>query len=120
MSGVQLLELGASDLVDVLHFMYETDLFAASADMQEAKDSARSVIYEQMYEREYIYSTTQTRTQDYSLLEPPLNDGDDEPLPRPLDPKSMSKKPAKAFTPATKFYPDAVNPYIGVLDAPLG
>jgi hypothetical protein len=118
MSGVQLLDLGASDLVDVLHYMYETDLFSAGADLQEAKDSARNIIYEQMYEREYIYSTTQSRTQDYSLLEPPLND--DGPLPEPLNPRAMGKRPTKSFTPATKFHPDAANPYLGVLDAPLG
>lgn len=116
MSGVQLRTLSGPDLVDVLHYMYETDLLVSTAEEQEAKDRARTVIYEQLYEQDYPYSSTQT--QDYSRLDPPLND-DEEPLPVPLDPKAMSARP-KAFVPATKFNPNAANPYNGVLDAPLG
>jgi hypothetical protein len=117
MNGVKLRTLDAPDLLDVLHYMYETDLFEATMELQEAKDKARTVIYEEMYESYYPYGTSSVSSDNYGL---PLDDEfSDDPLPKPLDPKAMTSRP-KAYTPATKFNPDAVNPYGGLLDAPLG
>lgn len=117
MNGVKLRTLDAPDLLDVLHYMYETDLFTATSEMLDARDKARSMIYEQMYGTVYPYDSSKVTDDGDDVYGPPL--GEDEDLPVPMNPKAMTSRP-KAYTPATKFNPDAVNPYGGVLDAPLG
>jgi hypothetical protein len=114
MSGIRLPALDAADMLDVIHYIYEDDLFVAGEGMIEAKDKARSVIYSEMYGRTYKHGADQDMRMPEDL---PLNDELD--LPVPVDPKAMSSRP-KAYTPATKFNPNAANPYVGVLDAPLG
>lgn len=114
MSGIRLPALDAADMLDVIHYIYEDDLFVAGEGMVEAKDRARSVIYSELYGRTYKHGSDSDTTMPYDL---PLNDEPD--LPVPLDPKAMSSRP-KAYRPPTKFNPNAVNPYVGVLDAPLG
>ena len=116
MNGVKLRTLDAPDLLDVLHYMYETDLFVATAEISEARDKARTAIYDQLYETDYPYGTTSLDGYGSDVYGPPLDE--DEDLPVPFDPKTANRRP-KAYTPVTAFNPDAVNPYNGVLDAPL-
>jgi hypothetical protein len=116
MNGVKLRTLDAPDLLDVLHYMYETDLFTATSEMMDARDKARSMIYEQMYETIYPYNSSEVANYGSDVYGPPL--GEDEDLPVPVNPRAMTSRP-KAYTPTTKFNPDAANPFNGVLDAPL-
>jgi hypothetical protein len=117
MSGVRLLEMTASDMLDVIHFLLEEDLTsAANQEQSDAKDQVRQQIYSSMYKTEYAYSAK--KQTDFSALDDPL--GEDDDMPVPVDPfeRSGSTKP-KPYTPATNFDPDAINPFGSVLDAPL-
>lgn len=117
MSGVRLLSLDSPDLLDVLHYMYEQDLFEASQELQEAKDKSRVLIYETLYERDYPYGSSLTKAPNYDDL--PFGEEDMDDMPVPLNPKAISSRP-KAYVPATAFNPNSPNPYDGVLDAPMG
>lgn len=117
MSGVRLLDLDSADLLDVLHYMLEDDMNVTSEEHSKTRDHVRTRLYAELYETEYEYAATPE--DQYSMREPlpPLEDGDDDIV--PFDTK-RTKKPIKPYVPPTKFNPDAVNPYGGVLDQPLG
>lgn len=115
MSGVQLLELSPSDLLDVLHFLFEEDAGSVmSAEHGEARDAMRDSIYESMYKTEYTFKASKKQN-DFSGIDLPL---DDEDVPVPVDPFARSGY-VKPYTPATDFDPSATNPFGSVLDAPL-
>lgn len=115
--GVRLGELSMSDMLDVLHYLFEEDSTSiGTGEHLEARDAVRSQIYSTMYGTEYKYAAQpSSQVQSFDNIDDPL---DDE-MPVPIDPfkKSGAIKP---FRPATKFDPDASLPFGNVLDAPLG
>lgn len=119
MNGVRLGELDSSDMLDVLHYMFEKDMDSSTYEQAEAKDQTRIRLYETLYDKEYKYAATKAsnRADDLSGLDLPEDDtsGLDDVVPfDPLKPKDI-----KPYTPPTKFNPAAVNPFSGVLDAPM-
>lgn len=113
MSGVRLLELQASDMLDVIHYIFEDDALATTAEHGDAKDRFRIAIYEGLYGQSYDYGSTVATylpdapeaSHDYGDVPPAFN--------------ARGGK-TKAYIPPTKFNESLVNPYEGVLDAPLG
>lgn len=107
--------LEAADLVDVLHYYFEEDAKVSSGEEAEARDSMRTTIYNDLYGKTYRYSSSKSKTTDFSNLDDPM--GDD--MPMPVDPmqKTFSSKP---FVPATDFDEGSYKPFGNVLDAPLG
>ena len=119
MAGVRLLELDMSDMLDVLHYMFEEDITSVvNKEQSDAKDITRNTIYSSMYGTVYKYGVSTPKT-DFSNLDDPLDDNDDG-IPQPVDPfeRSGAVRP-KAYTPATEFNPDAANPFGKLLDSPL-
>jgi hypothetical protein len=117
MSGVRLLELSMSDMLDVLHFLFEDDIGSiVNKEQSDARDLSRETIYSSMYGSTYAYGSSKKPT-DFSELDDPLGDDD---IPMPVDPFERSGAVApKPYTPATDFNPDADNPFGRLLDAPL-
>lgn len=124
MSGIRLGDLECSEMLDVIHYIFEEDLFTSSNEESEHKSKLRSSIYINMYERTYKYSTpTSNRgvstTASGDIL-PPL---DDEFEIKTFDPnkdiKPHKTKP-KPYVPATNFNPDSPLPFGKNIDAPLG
>ncbi len=119
MSGINLLELDSSSMMDVIHYLFENDLEISLSEFAEARDEVRLNIYRDLYETDYKYAMPKKRVSgSFDPNLPPY----DEPLDGPLEPEGMSggapSKP-KSYVAPTDFSEAAVNPYNGVLDAPL-
>jgi hypothetical protein len=121
MSGIRLEELNSSDMLDVIHFLFEDDLAAASGEQSEARSNVRTILYREFYEKEYRYkSESSSRSGSNSSGSTyadgsPIDTFDDI---EPFDPLEKSR-PTKSFIPATNFNPDSFLPFGKDLDAPL-
>lgn len=123
MSGLQLSSMDCSDMLDVLHYMFEEDMFVGSPAEVESKSKTRETIYRLFYNKKYEYAVTTGKSNDYSLEgadgsfypnEYPENDE----IIVPLDP--TQPRTSKSYIPPTDFNPDAVKPFGTFIDQPLG
>jgi len=116
--------MDACDMLDVVHFFFESDLLSESAEFAEAKSKMRSSLYREMYETTYKYPVGDTgKSYNYSTAsgeESVFSAGNAESTVAPFDPDKPDKGPTKPFVPATEFDPDTPNPFGGVLDPPSG
>ncbi|URP22169.1 hypothetical protein SEA_BIG4_85 [Microbacterium phage Big4] len=55
MSGVRLLEMEASDMMDVLHFLFEEDFTAVSEDHSHSRSALRDHLYTTLYGTKYSF-----------------------------------------------------------------
>ena len=122
MNGVNLEELEVSDMLDVIHYMFEEDMRIPSAEVAEAISKSRSILYRELYGREYEYAVGTNKMFAGEGIDAPLehssyNDDDISPFDPTWGTRATAAKP---FIPATDFNPDAVNPFGTTLDAPLG
>lgn len=125
MSGLDLAEMDSSDMLDVLHFMLEEDMFVGSAAEIESRSKTRKYIYEEMYEREYMYGVSlehDSSVRSASGLDVYPEDGlmsDEIIVPFNPDEEPMQKT-RKPYIPPTDFNPSSTLPFGTVLDGPLG
>ena len=119
MSGVRLSELTMADMLDVIHYIFESDsLSISSSEHADAKDAVRSTIYQELYNRSYDYGSKK-KSNDFSSIDAPIGDFDDD-LPVPVDPFERSgSTPPKPFVPVTQMDENSSLPFGGILDAPL-
>lgn len=114
MNGLRLSEMDSSEMLDVIHVLFEEDYTnMVNAEQVDAKNKIRTVIYREFYQKEYTHSSGK---KDYSDLEPEESGYDYSDV-VPFDPNKVEKKP---FVPSTDFDPDAALPFGKTLDAPLG
>lgn len=126
MSGLNLASMEADDMLDVLHFMFEDDMFVGSVEQIESRSKTRKLIYEEMYGRKYEYGVTSgSDSTDSGFFDPDTlpEDGfmaNGEPI-IPFNPdegpNEFKKKP---YIPPTNFDPDSSLPFGVDIDAPLG
>ena len=113
MSGLQISELSSSEMLDVIHVLFEEDFTSAvSGEHIDAKNKIRKIMYKEFYDRTYTYGGS---SNDYS--EEPKGSQMDYSDVTPFDPKKAAVKP---FVPATNFDENSPKPFGRVLDAPLG
>lgn len=119
--------MDASDMLDVLHYMFEEDLNNSTAEQAEAQDMYRTRIYEDLYGTTYDYASTSNKSSSS------MSNGNFE-IDEELEHEYMKnanananvpeedpiKKVVKPYRPPTAINERAANPYVGVLDAPLG
>jgi hypothetical protein len=119
MSGVRLSELDMADMVDVLHYMFEEDMRFVSAEQAEAISKSRSMLYREMYSRDYGYQFSTGIGAAASSIDPPL--GEDIPSDiRPIDVARQAELTAtKPYVPPTHVDENSVRPFGTTLDAPL-
>jgi len=126
MSNLNLKEMEASEMLDVLHFLMEEDFTPLSQEHAEARSALRDIVYRDMYGKKYAYPMKKAKKANQPTYDVPgsgyvgasaTSDLDNLANESPFDPRTAPPKP---FVPATEFNPDARNPYEGVLDAPLG
>ena len=116
-------ELESSDMLDVIHFMFEEDMFAATGEESEHKSKIRTTLYREFYNKHYDYqvssSSSGVSNADGTLL-PPLDEeyGIQEFNANAQD--SPVKTKPKPYVPATNFNPNSVLPFGKDIDAPLG
>lgn len=118
MSGLHLSSMDASEMLDVVHYIFEEDLIhATSAEQIEAKEKVRSIVYRDFYETNYKYGSGVT---DYNMSNKVLQDGlvgDEEDELKPFDP---TKAPTKPYFAPTKPDETSAQPFGSKIDAPLG
>jgi hypothetical protein len=88
----------ASDMLDVIHFLYEEDLRYSNVEEAQWLDTKRQHIYKELYGEDYKYFSTKRTGSDDLISE----DGE----------------VVKPYIPPTEFDPDSSNPFGSVLDAP--
>lgn len=116
MSGVNLANLDMSDMVDVLHYMFEDDMRFASAEQAEAISKSRSMLYRDMYEKEYLYKFSTGIGSVATSIDAPLGYDDVSDI-RPFDAERQAA--VKPFVSPTKIDEDSARPFGTTLDAPL-
>lgn len=116
---IQLEEIPAHEMVDVLHFLFEEDLDATSGEQAEAQTKARELIYNDLYGEKYKYGVKSSQNKYNTPGYTPDNDGfygqevDDIQV---FDPMSQ---PTKPYVPPTDFEENSSRPFGGLLDEPL-
>jgi hypothetical protein len=120
-NGLDLKEMSASDMLDVLHYFFEDDMNYASAEQADAKDRTREIIYQDFYGHKYAYSNTQARSgNSYSAAgQGIMKDFDAEEEEKPIEAFDPMKKPPKPFVPATDVNAASPKPFGSALDEPL-
>lgn len=122
MSGLDLQEMEASRMLDVLHFLFEEDFISVSEESARSRSAVREVIYRDMYDHEYAFPL---KTNGASvgagggISDAETYDDLDAELSEDINPFSPRKPETKPFIPVSTFDPSAVKPFDG-LDAPLG
>lgn len=99
-------------MLDVLHYFYEEDLNYASVEAAQMAEARRVTIFKQLYNEEYRYASSATANKSAGTFNGQY-DFDD---PVPFDPK---KAPTKPYFPPTQMDADSMDPFGGVLDAPI-
>jgi len=110
--GLNLKEMDYSDMLDVIHYLFEEDSTFTTSEHLETREGVRKKLYAELYEREYKYF----RGKPSSSSASDFDDNSFEDL-TPVDP---IKPPTKGYVPPTDFDASRPNPFGGVLDAPLG
>jgi hypothetical protein len=57
MSNVDLLSLDASDMLDVIHYIFEEDVMVSSEDEEQFKSATREALYDVFYGKPYKYKS---------------------------------------------------------------
>ena len=120
MSGLDLREMEASEMLDVLHYLMEEEMIRQHVNQVDIPGAVRDYLYWELYGVRYPYYTPKGGRR-YATASDELDELDD-PLDgvAPFDPKVESAKPVKAYTPPTAVDPDALNPFGPALERPLG
>ena len=116
MSGLRLGDLESTDMLDVIHYLMEEDMFTASKEESDNKTAIRTVFYREFSGKEYAYKSSSTAS---NQILPPL---DEEFGIEPFDPNSKDrpiKTKPKPYVPPTNLNSDSYLPFGNKLDAPL-
>lgn len=100
MNKIDLLEMDAADMVDVIHYFFDEDFRYGSIESAHLHGKFRQYVYKDMYEQEYRYAI---KADDGSEIK--VSDDGTE---------------IKPFIPPTEFDGDTGLPMTNLLDAPLG
>ena len=100
-------------MLDVLHYLFESDTDFYSKENLEAKDFSRKIIYKNIYNTEYPYAQPTAQSSSYEDFDYANNDYSSS--------QAAQTTSVKPFIPATNFNPDSPNPFQGSLrESPLG
>lgn len=114
-----MLELDAESFLDVIHYLFETDITNISTNEQlQVQTSTRKALYRDMYNVEYRYGNQgSSASRKYANAANDIENINDDSDIVPLDPL---KKKTAAFIPATVVDENSAKPFGNVLDGPLG
>ena len=124
MYNMNLAAMPVSDMLDVMHHLFEEDNAYTSEAHMESKLKMREVLYESLYGEKFKYKYTKKTSNTDRPYVPPsasqdFGDYGVEEL-NPFNPKEQAPEPPKPFIEPTPFNPDADMPFGNALDAPLG
>jgi len=121
------------DMLDVIHFMLEEDMFVGSAAEIESKSKTRETIYRIFYDRKYQYGVSSSRSSSSDADKDFYADGTYIPsdiekegfqtdeIIVPFDPSEPPiQKTHKPYIPATEFNENSPQPFGRLIDGPIG
>lgn len=119
MNGIQLTSMEASDMLDVIHYLFEDDLRVSTAEESDALTQMREVIYGQWYGYPYIFAGARSSSSKSNNKYNTASSFNDDFDLQPYDPNI--KQPTKPYIPPTEFDADSGMPLSGngLLEAPL-
>lgn len=106
---LDLKEMEASQLCDVLHFLFEQDARYSSSEEVQSVSDMRSKLYA-LYDKTYKYAARSTNAQGRQYLDPTQDLDFDAPL----------DKPTKNYIPPTEAKGESPAPFGALLDPPIG
>jgi hypothetical protein len=113
----------ASDMLDVLHYFFEDDLFYSSVEQADGRDRSREAIYRDFYNYSYAYSTKAGSnsagggvSKNFDSFEF-MSEEEEEKL-VPFDPL-QKQKATKPFINPTQVNAAASQPFGDMLDGPI-
>ena len=118
MNGLNLKEMEASDMLDVLHFFIEEDMNYTSAEQVDGRSRSREILYQDFYGYKYPYASAQSGN---TSAQGGINKNFDDPIDEeesivPFDPL---KGPTKSFVPATPVNAAMSRPFGAAIEEPL-
>ena len=117
MNNLNLKEMEASDMLDVLHFFFEEDMNYASGEQAEGRSRSREILYPDFYGYKYPYggvSTSSAANANGNIKN--FDDYEEDDVVVPFDPL---KAPTKSFVPPTPVNASMSKPFGEALDEPL-
>jgi hypothetical protein len=120
-NGLNLKEMEASDMLDVLHYFIEEDMNYSSAEHAEGRSRTREILYQDFYGQNYKYATSRNGSQ-YASASGSISKDFDSPYENeeetlvPFDPL---KGPTKSFVPATPVNAAMSRPFGAAIEEPL-
>lgn len=115
MSGVRLKELDSSDLIDVIHYLFEEDIYYVSKEQGESREKVRKMMYSEFYKKDYEYAMFEEK-QKFDFDDIGLEEQAEEI--RPFD-VSDKKRQIKPYVPPTAMDDESPVPFGSIIDAPL-
>ena len=119
MNGLRLNQMEMSEMLDVIHYIFEEDMTFSTGEQADAQTDIRKSLYKELYHKDYKYNRSSGKKNTASGFDD--IDGlmeENEPI-VPVDPVKESQK-VKAYTPPTNLNSDSPLPFGNVLDAPIG
>jgi hypothetical protein len=104
--------MDVSDMLDVIHYFYEDDLNYTSVEQAQMAEARRITVFKQLYNEDYKYASAATSSKTSGAFAGQY-DFDD---PVPFDPTNA---PTKPYFPPTDMDADSMDPFGGILDAPI-
>lgn len=115
--GLQISELAAVDMLDVLHYFFEKDHTFSTAEEVDAQSALRLSMYSIFYKKQYKHSyTSSNKGYNYSNASGAGNENYAE---TNVDDPPNEKPPTKPFVPSTDFDPESPAPFGSALDPPF-
>lgn len=111
----------ASDMLDVIHYLFEEDLHYEVPESETRKTETRKRLYREYYNTKYLYgvdrSSPNKNNMDFDSFDE--EDENDQELDMDIKPFSPKDNPTKPYTPPTPFNENSEKPFGIDLDAPL-
>jgi hypothetical protein len=121
-NGINLKEMEASDMLDVLHYFFEDDLFYSSVEQADGRDRSREAIYRDFYNSSYAYSTGASSNSASGGVNKNFDNFEFTPEEEekivPFDPL-QKRKTVKPFIRPTNVNAAADQPFGDMLDGPI-
>lgn len=116
---MRLATMEASEMLDVIHFLFEEDTTFISGEQVAYRDAFRKNIYKQFYNSDYKYSVSSDSSTGLDSLDGPLELEDTPIQEEKIKVFSPREKTAKPYIPPTQVSTDDIKPFGSVLDAPI-
>jgi len=119
MNGLRLNQMEMSEMLDVIHYIFEEDMTFSTGEQADAQTDIRKSLYKELYHKDYKYNRSSGKKNRASGFDDIDGLMEEEQPVVPVDPVKESQK-VKAYTPPTNLNADSPLPFGNVLDAPIG